>query len=127
MFEPSLLLECSNNNHGAPTSFGEQDLRGGTMNQLQMALGFLLMPIAALAQSSKSPQFINPTELSKPPGYTHAVVVSGNALVYLSGQVAFNPHGDLVGKDDFRAQVTQVFENIQVGAGRRGNLSNTHH
>ena len=83
------------------------------MNQFHAALGILLMPIAALAQSTKSPQFINPTELSKPPGYTHAVVVSGGTLVYLSGQVALNAHGDLVGKDDFRAQVTQVFENLK--------------
>lgn len=83
------------------------------MNQFHAALGILLMPIAALAQSTKSPQFINPTELSKPPGYTHAVVVAGGTLVYLSGQVALNAHGDLVGKDDFRAQVTQVFENLK--------------
>lgn len=84
------------------------------MNQFQTALGVLLMPVAALAQSAKSPQFINPSESAKPPGYTHAVVVSGNKLVYLSGQVALNAHGDLVGKDDFRAQVTQVFENIKT-------------
>ena len=83
------------------------------MNPFHMALGLLLMPVAALAQSGKSPQFINPPESPKPPGYTHAVVVSGNKLVYLSGQVALNAHGDLVGKDDFRAQVTQVFENIK--------------
>src|SRR5262249_62024380 len=90
------------------------------MNQFQTALGILLMPIAALAQSTKSPHFINPTELSKPPGYTHAVVVSGDKLVYLSGQVALNSHGELVGKDDFRAQVTQVFENIKVALAAAG-------
>ena len=83
------------------------------MNPFHMALGLLLMPVAAVAQSGKSPQFINPPESPKPPGYTHAVVVSGNKLVYLSGQVALNAHGDPVGKDDFRAQVTQVFENIK--------------
>jgi len=90
------------------------------MNQFQTALGILLMPIAALAQSTKSPQFINPTELSKPPGYTHAVVVSGDKLVYLSGQVALNSHGELVGKDDFLAQATQVFENIKVALAAAG-------
>ena len=90
------------------------------MNQFQIALGILLLPVAALAQSRKSPQFINPPGSPKPPGYTHAVVVSGNKLVYLSGQVALNAQGDLVGKDDFRAQVTQVFENIKSALSAAG-------
>lgn len=90
------------------------------MNPFHVALGILLMPVAALAQSGKSPQFINPPESPKPPGYTHAVVVSGNKLVYLSGQVAMNAHGDLVGREDFRAQVTQVFENIKLALNAAG-------
>jgi 2-iminobutanoate/2-iminopropanoate deaminase len=102
-------VECSNKNH--PVDF---QLKETEMNQFQIAFGILLLPVAALAQSGKSPQFINPPESPKPPGYTHAVVISGNKLVYLSGQVALNAHGDLVGKDDFRAQVTQAFENIKL-------------
>jgi 2-iminobutanoate/2-iminopropanoate deaminase len=90
------------------------------MNQFQMVLGVLLMSIAALAQSSKSAQFVNPPELSKPPGYTHAVILSSNKLVYLSGQVALNAKGELVGKDDFRTQVTQVFENMKLALAAAG-------
>lgn len=90
------------------------------MNPFRLALGLLLIPVAALAQSVKSPQFINPPDSPKPPGYTHAVVVSGNKLVYLSGQVAMNAHGDLVGKEDFRAQVTQAFENIKSALNAAG-------
>jgi 2-iminobutanoate/2-iminopropanoate deaminase len=90
------------------------------MNQFQLAFAILLLPVAALAQSGKAAQFINPPEVAKPPGYTHAVVISGNKLVYLSGQVALNTHGDLVGKDDFRAQVTQVFENIKLALSAAG-------
>jgi enamine deaminase RidA (YjgF/YER057c/UK114 family) len=39
------------------------------------------------------------------------VVVSGNT-VYISGQVAANEKGEVIGKGDLRAQVTRVYENL---------------
>lgn len=58
-------------------------------------------------------KFINPKTLPKPFGYSHIVEVSNGRLVYISGQVALDPSGNIIGKDDFRAQTQQVFENIK--------------
>jgi enamine deaminase RidA (YjgF/YER057c/UK114 family) len=71
-----------------------------------------VLPLAAAAQD---PQFINPPGLSQPKGYTHVVVVpAGGQTIYLSGQVALDKDGKLVGKDDFAAQAEQVFANIDT-------------
>ena len=60
-------------------------------------------------------QFINPAEMPKSPGYSQAVSVSNSGrTVYLSGQVAFNSKGEMIGKGDLRAQTEQVFENIKT-------------
>ena len=40
---------------------------------------------------------INPPELSKPSGFSHAVRVSGGTIVYLAGQTALNAAGVIVG------------------------------
>jgi enamine deaminase RidA (YjgF/YER057c/UK114 family) len=45
-------------------------------------------------------------------GYTHVVTGSGR-LVAISGQVALDERGELVGKGDPAAQARQVFENLQ--------------
>ena len=66
--------------------------------------------------------FMNPGTMHRPVGYTHVVEVSPGRLVYISGQVALDPAGELVGPGDIRAQARQVFENLRaalaaVGAG----------
>jgi len=59
-------------------------------------------------------QFLSPTGLTKPAGYTQVVVVAQHSkLIYVSGQTARNTSGELVGKGDLRAQVTQVMENLK--------------
>jgi enamine deaminase RidA (YjgF/YER057c/UK114 family) len=47
-------------------------------------------------------------------GYSHVVEVRGGRTLYISGQLALDKDGNLVGRDDFRAQVKQVFENLKV-------------
>lgn len=56
----------------------------------------------------------NPATLSKPTGYTHVVEVTGGRTLYISGQVALDPTGAVVGKGDLRAQARQVFENLKA-------------
>ena len=58
-------------------------------------------------------RFLNPPTLSKPPGYTHVVEVTSGKMIFLSGQVALDVDGNLVGKGDLAAQTRQIFENIQ--------------
>jgi enamine deaminase RidA (YjgF/YER057c/UK114 family) len=49
-----------------------------------------------------------------PAGYSQVVVVRGGRTLYISGQVALDPSGNLVGPGDFTAQVKQVFANLQA-------------
>jgi enamine deaminase RidA (YjgF/YER057c/UK114 family) len=55
---------------------------------------------------------INPTDIHKTSGYSHAVRMGD--IVFVAGQVAFDEHGELVGSGDLRAQVEQVFRNIKT-------------
>ncbi|MBV9568122.1 MAG: RidA family protein [Hyphomicrobiales bacterium] len=58
--------------------------------------------------------FINPPELSSPTGYSHVAEVRGGRLVYVSGQVALDAQGKLVGKANLEAQADQVFRNLEA-------------
>lgn len=89
----------------------------------------LLTQIAAAQAKPKSKeatmsQFMNPAGLSKPQGYTQVVVARPGRLVYVSGQVPVNASGDVVAKGDFRAQVTQVMENIKAALAAAGATMN---
>ena len=65
-------------------------------------------------------QYLNPPTLSKPTGYTHVVQVQGGRTIYIAGQVALDISGDVVGKGDFNAQATQVFENLKLALAAGG-------
>ncbi len=57
-------------------------------------------------------RFINPSRLSHPVGYSHVAEASNGKTVYISGQVALDQSGNLVGPNDLRAQTQQVFTNL---------------
>lgn len=46
--------------------------------------------------------------------FPHAVSVEGGRVLYLSGQLAVNVDGKLVGEGDMRAQYIQVAENLKA-------------
>jgi enamine deaminase RidA (YjgF/YER057c/UK114 family) len=54
----------------------------------------------------------NPPGLAAPIGPFSHVAVSAPGIVAVAGQVAIDEHGDLVGADDFAAQVEQVLANV---------------
>ena len=60
-------------------------------------------------------RYLNPEALSKPPGYSHVVEVTGpGRIVYIACQLGLDRSGRLVGEPgDFRAQVEQAFENLK--------------
>jgi reactive intermediate/imine deaminase len=86
-----------------------------------ITLLFITMPIIAFAQA-RAPQVkrTNPPDLSKPTGYTHVVEAIGGKTVYISGQIALDKTGALVGAGDMRAQAEQVFKNLQVALAAAG-------
>lgn len=81
-------------------------------NSVLLAFLFITGPI--FAQSSNV-QLINPATVATPKGYSHAAVVDlGNCkMIILSGQVALDKQGNLVGKGDMLKQAEQVFRNIK--------------
>ncbi|PEC22061.1 RidA family protein [Bacillus cereus] len=60
-------------------------------------------------------KFINPETMPATFGYSHVVEVSNvKRTIYISGQVALNTDGQIVGIDDLATQTRQVFENIKI-------------
>jgi 2-iminobutanoate/2-iminopropanoate deaminase len=66
-------------------------------------------------QQSTPVRIFNPETMAKPTaGYSQVAEVSAGKIVFIAGQVALDRDGKLVGRDDFRAQVQQVFENLRA-------------
>jgi len=57
-----------------------------------------------------STRYINPGTLAALPGFTHAVRIG--STLYVSGEVALDSAGRLVGVGDLRAQAAQAFANL---------------
>ncbi|MBG6138041.1 RidA family protein [Longispora fulva] len=55
---------------------------------------------------------VSPPGIAPGNGYSHVVTATGR-LVVISGQIALDEHGALVGGADPAAQARQVFENLQ--------------
>ncbi len=57
----------------------------------------------------------NVDALGKPLGqYSHVTRVKASETLYIAGMLAADKDGNVVGKDDFDAQCTQVFRNIEA-------------
>jgi reactive intermediate/imine deaminase len=70
--------------------------------------------------SDESARFVNPATLPPSPGYTQVVIGSAGQTVHISGQVALDATGAIVGPSDFRAQARQVFENLKAALAAAG-------
>jgi reactive intermediate/imine deaminase len=84
--------------------------------RIALSVLFALVPVIAFAQA-RAPQVTrtNPPTLAKPTGYTHIVEVTGpNKTIYISGQIAYDVKGDVVGAGDMKAQAEQVFKNLDA-------------
>ena len=58
-------------------------------------------------------------DLSTPRGYSHVVTASGT-MVFISGQIALDKEGKIVGPGDMRAQAAQVYENLKAALAAAG-------
>ena len=58
-------------------------------------------------------KIILPPSMSPPQGnYSHGIVVSQGRLLFIAGQTAVGPDGNIVGVGDAFAQARQAYENI---------------
>ena len=78
-----------------------------------------LVIVGSLAAAAQT-QFINPDGIAPGNGYTHVVVASPGKLIFISGQVARDKQGNLVGKGDLKAQAEQVFTNLKAALAGAG-------
>jgi enamine deaminase RidA (YjgF/YER057c/UK114 family) len=100
-----------------------------------MVVAAIMLAVVVLAMGQKKSQknanatgekaqpfrLFNPDTMAKPVAtYSHVAVVTGGKMVFIAGQVAIDKAGNLVGKDDFRAQATQVFENLKAAVEATG-------
>lgn len=97
------------------------------MRSARVLLSVLLFAglAASVAGAPKTPKprnirFIHPAGLAKSPRYSHVVEVTGGKLVFISGQVAQDAAGNLVGPGDMAAQTRQVFENLKAALAGAG-------
>lgn len=68
---------------------------------------------------------INPSELARPNGFSHAVIGRG-VTVFLAGQTAMNADGDIVGEtipEQFRQALTNVLTALRAAGGTPEDLA----
>lgn len=97
----------------------------------QIISGLAVTAVAATASSAQAAAAPSIQRIPGPPGlqrpqtngkdtYAHVVVTTRPRTVYVAGQLARDANGNLVGKDDIRAQVRQVCENIKTALAAAG-------
>jgi reactive intermediate/imine deaminase len=85
------------------------------MNKIIILL-LLTLPFTAFSQTDTLTRFINPQGAPPARGYSHAVKVDLGTcyMLLLSGQIALDGKGELIGKNDLGKQTEQVFRNIKT-------------
>lgn len=65
-------------------------------------------------------EFINPPSLCPTFGWTHVVTATAGKAIHISGQVAVNERGEVVGRGDLKRQTEQAFENLRLALAAAG-------
>lgn len=58
-------------------------------------------------------RFLNPPTLCPTFGWTHVVSAAAGRTIYVSGQVAVDEKGEVVGKGDLAVQTEKAFDNVK--------------
>ncbi|HEV8611512.1 MAG TPA: RidA family protein [Thermoanaerobaculia bacterium] len=80
---------------------------------ISMLASYLLILVLG-APKSPPVRFVNPPGLAKSPRYSHVADVTRGRLILISGQVAQDANGNVVGVGDMAAQTRKVFENLNT-------------
>lgn len=57
-------------------------------------------------------EILNPQTLVRPANYSHIAIIQSARQVHISGQIALDATGELVGKGDLAAQAEQIYTNL---------------
>ena len=63
---------------------------------------------------------INPPGRTPPVGYTHATAARGQRIIHVSGQVAYDADGKIVGQGDLKRQTETACENLSSALAAAG-------
>ncbi|MBZ5507021.1 MAG: RidA family protein [Acidobacteriia bacterium] len=80
----------------------------------------IFLAVIGCAPLTAQTEFLKPEGLAPSPSYSHVVVASPGKMIFIAGQVANDKQGKVVGKDDLKAQATQVFENLKTALAAAG-------
>jgi enamine deaminase RidA (YjgF/YER057c/UK114 family) len=70
-------------------------------------------------------EYVNPPELARPSGFSHAVIATGRT-VFLAGQTAVNDSGRIVGEDlveQFEQALTNLLTSLRAAGGGPSQLA----
>ncbi len=70
------------------------------------------------SQTAKHIEFRDSSEVKTPPGFSHAAIVTGGKLVFISGQVGRDKQGKM--PSDFRGQCAGAFANLKMALAAAG-------
>ncbi|MDN3021450.1 RidA family protein [Streptomyces sp. S.PB5] len=73
-----------------------------------------------------STERVNPSELSPPTGFSHAVVATGTRVVFLAGQTALDGDGKVVGEglvEQFERALTNLLGALRASGGTPADLA----
>src|SRR5579859_5700318 len=59
-------------------------------------------------------RILTPSGLPRPRGFSHGILTTGGALLFLGGQDASGPDGKIVAPGDLVAQLDQVLRNLRA-------------
>lgn len=73
-----------------------------------------------------STERVNPSDLSPPTGFSHAVVATGSRLVFLAGQTALDTDGKVVGEtlpEQFEVALRNLLTALRAAGGAPADLA----
>src|SRR5262245_14863902 len=69
---------------------------------------------------------VNPPELGRPSGFSHAVAVERGRIVFLAGQTALDAEGSIVGTgvvEQFEQELSNLLTALRAAGGEPGDLA----
>jgi enamine deaminase RidA (YjgF/YER057c/UK114 family) len=78
------------------------------------------LPDSSINRRNIQPEGLHQRRVSDLVLYSHVVTVEPRRLVFISGQLARDVNGDIVGAGDMRAQLRQTLSNIKIAVEAAG-------
>lgn len=88
----------------------------GVIKKRMKNLYFVFLTLLSLQAAGQGFTLKNPEGVAKPKGYSHAAEIDlgKSKMLIISGQVALDAGGNVVGLNNFEQQAEQVFKNIKT-------------